>query len=787
MPQQTVTAIQNNFTKGLVTEFTGLNFPENAATDTENCVFTLVGDVTRRLGFNYEDNFQTNVLSKTVTSSINTYKWNNVGGDGSTQLLVQQTDKLLHFYSVSAATLLAPLSTQILVSTVDVSVFQANGATYDPSIECQFSDGNGYLFVYHPNCNPFYCTYVAGTVSANSINVQIRDFVGLPELGIPINSRPTSLTNEHLYNLTNQGWTQGNAYQALTATLTGYLPAVGVSHTFTVQAGLGATNGDAVQLTYTGFITDSAGDIYRSPNSVFATGTVTSYSGTSLTVNILTINTFSVLYSGGAWVITPVNHGYINTWFSDIGNYPSNSDQWWSFKDTTDVFNPTTTINNTALNIGYAPKGHFVLNAFQQQRTTVSSISSLTDVTTAARPTNGCWFQGRVWYTGINASQQAVGDTSYYTWTENIYFSQTVTDPSQFGYCYQTNDPTAEDLFDLLPTDGGVIVIQGIGNIYRLFPIANGLLVFGANGVYFITGSQGIGFTANDYTITKISEVQSISCTSFVNVQGLPYFWNEEGVYAVQPKQGGGLSVEPLTVGTILTFYNNIPLQSKKYVRGAYHPVDYIIQWTYRSTNETGITNRYHFDSILNFNTYNKAFYTYSFADTTPGNYICGINYVSGPGGSTSPDPVFKYLTYNSTGSTTRPFTFAEERDTSFKDFVSYDTVGVNYVSYFITGYSIKGKAISRFQPTYVTVYSRNDTDTYYGIQSIWDYATDPNSGRWSSIQRAVVRLPYFGMSFKRFKLRGQGLVMQIKILSTDGQPFEIMGWSMLDQVNQSA
>ena len=50
MAQQTSTAVENNFTKGFITESTGLNFPENAATDTDNCEYTIVGDVNRRLG-----------------------------------------------------------------------------------------------------------------------------------------------------------------------------------------------------------------------------------------------------------------------------------------------------------------------------------------------------------------------------------------------------------------------------------------------------------------------------------------------------------------------------------------------------------------------------------------------------------------------------------------------------------------------------------------------------------------------------------------------------------------
>src|SRR5215467_1240702 len=184
MPQQPVPSVQNHFIAGLKTEFTGLNFPENAATDTQNCVYSLIGDVTRRGGINYENNFKLNAINASNIAR-SSYRWLNAGGDGNSQILVQQIGNGLRFYLSSNATSTSPLSTTLLSSFVDITSFSASGSVADSSqLECQYTSGNGYLFVFHPNCDPFYCTFSAGVVTATLITIQTRDFVGIPEPGV---------------------------------------------------------------------------------------------------------------------------------------------------------------------------------------------------------------------------------------------------------------------------------------------------------------------------------------------------------------------------------------------------------------------------------------------------------------------------------------------------------------------------------------------------------------------------------------------------------------------------
>jgi hypothetical protein len=814
-------SVENNFIGGLKTEFTGLNFPENACTDTQNCVFSIIGDVLRREGIDFELDFVLQNIN-TVGLAVNAYKWNNAGGDGLSQIIVLQVGSNLYFFKSSAATTSSPISAQMLMPVIDMTVYLPAGSTNTVNnIECQFSDGNGYLFVFHPSLNPFYIQFAANgpVIQANPITLQIRDFYGIsPEPGNPaVAFRPTMLTNEHNYNLQNQGWT--NAVTWTTSSTTPNLfesaggggslsllpfPPVATNETYTVASGLTVTPGTQVNINWTASVFyNAAGDgTYFTGMSGNAQGNVISYSGTTMVINVIAASVAS-LGTGSGGIVSVSNQSFtitssnlintISTWKTQIGNYPSNADIWWEFKDAgtltgengVPTFNPAVTIAQVPLSVAQAPQGHFLLNPFVQQRTTISGIPSINDVVTFKRPRTGAWFQGRVWYAGVDDAFPATGDMPFSTWTENIYFSQVVVDPTNFGECFQQNDPTDDRLFDLLPTDGGVIVIQGSGPIYKLFPIQNGMLVFAANGAWIIRGNSGLGFTADDYSIMPIPGApRTISGTSFVNVLGLPTYWNEEGIYKVSPTQQqapygfGGLQIDPLTVGTILSFYNEIPFDSKRFARGAYDPITYTITWVYRSTQETGVSNRYQYDSALSLNVYNKAFYPYSFASNN-NSFISGILYVDYPSGPLIPS--FKYLT-----TTPTQFTFSEERDsTNWVDWHSFDGIGVNYDSFFETGYKLHGLGFKKFQPVYVVMYSRNtDNPNGYEISGVWDYATGGNSGKFSSKEIATNAVSNFGMVYRRHKIRGHGNAFQIRVDSIDGMPFDIMGWSVPEQIN---
>lgn len=794
MPRSHGVAVQNKFIKGLITEATALNFPEDACTDTYNCVFDHLGRVTRRLGIDLEGNHVNKVTDMAGRVNV-TYLWRNVGGNGDLNYAVVHNGATLYFYKVLTT---QSLSGGLHANTIALTSFSSVAVDTIRTQECQFTQGNGFLFVTHPSCEPFYVTYdsVGDTFTATQINLKERDFVGITTDAALDQERPTTLTDAHRYNLANQGWPSRYLGQSATSITIGT-----GSKVFTTAATLSILVGDRVRV-YSRATPGSLGASVATGNIMI--GTVTAYAGTSLTVNVTSTN--------GAGTLTDWNiveePDFQEAWNILYGNYPNNCDVWWSYKGSTNIFAPTVEFMNSFPGLGLAPRGHFILGVFSADRAAASGITGLTTVTTGtARPTTCAFFSGRVFYGGI----QSQG------YNARIYFSQILSNINQAGKCYQINDPTSEQAFDLLPSDGGFVDILEAGQILKLVPYLNTLIVIATQGVWSITGSQGLGFVATDYSIHKISAVPSSSANSLVDVDGVPIWWTSDGIFQItSDPQTGQLAVQNIINQSILTFFQNIPIESRRFARGTYDPEDHKVHWVYKSTTSVSFSDKYIYDRALTLNLLSKAFYPWSFDATNGrvhgviavrsqgGTYTlntvsaaAGVNNVqaatganqvivfTAPSGTTgNSGTIVKYLCSYAptTVNETANLTFAESFQTTYKDWASTTAGVIDYTSYLVTGYRIHGEAIRKFQTNYVNFFSDSDaTNTQFKVRGQWDFSTSGSSGRDSTVQ---VVSGLFKAKPKRLKIRGHGRSMQFRIESVSGQPFSVIGWSAFETSN---
>lgn len=723
MPRQEAVNIENNFINGFVTDVTALSFPENACTEALDCTFDETGRVKRRKGYNFEPSSSlTNVVDRS-NFVIKTFLWRDVGGNGNLTLLVAQIGPVLYFYETDGISI-----SQGYISGDNVALtdFDVSGATNVGRRECDFSVARGLLIVTHPQCEPFYVTYDPdnNTVTGTAITIQIRDLVGLDD-SLDVDNRPTSteaeLTDEHEYNLHNQGWYSQSPVDLLAA------------------------------------------------------------------------------------------------WDSARSDMPSNADVWWYYVNTTDEFSAAQVGDLPAPTNTPAPKGHFILDAFNKDWSDVSGVGSITAVTANPwRPQAVSFFSGRAWYAGV----ESIGLNS------TVYFSQIIEDNDQLGKCYQRNDPTDRTLFDLLPSDGGYIDIQEAGTIRKLRVLGNSLIVFASNGIWAISGSQGVGFSADDYSVVKVSAIKISSRESFVDIEGSPCFWNNEGIYIVTTQDQVTFQVQPISHQVydesglkrgIRAHLDTVPAISKQFVHGDYDSNSKIVRWLYRSSAATSIDERYEYDRILTYNFITRAFYLWTIpsdhdvkvhdafvfegssgstedlqvivsnSDTVVDSNIDNVVITSISGSSTI--PVFKFfVSYNDGGNDF--FTVGEERSERYLDWFSYDSSGTDYSSYFITGYKLHGQMHRFFQTNYLYCFLETETtsggtDAGCLVQGIFEFSNSGSSGRWSNQQQAYDNTKVFrDVSIKRLKVRGKGRSAQLRFESEMGKPFTIIGWAIWETLN---
>lgn len=703
MARASAVTVENNFSRGLITEATAMNYPENSVVEADNCIFSKNGKVIRRYGIDFETNYdiisleELGVMGNALAPedyydelAITEYEWTTVNNIGRISFLVVQIGNLLTFYEISDTN---EVSAHRKSFTVDIAQYQVDTGyndegQYVASERCSFSSGFGYLFVTHPLCNPFYIRYDEDTDTIDDvvINIKVRDFQFLED-GLAIDERPTSLSNLHKYNLYNQGW-------------------------------------------------------YASARNA-----------------------------------TPATANVLSYWDGARTDYPSNSDVWWTFKNASDLLD-SSLFDTSATGNTPAASGHYIYNAFNINRNTTLAVTGLPEDTTTNRPSVCAFYAGRVWYAGTKATDFA----------SKLYFSKIVEGPTDFGNCYQVNDPTSEDISDLLESDGGVINIPDIAQVLRMLSVGTSLFVFATNGTWRISGPNGV-FAANDYSVDKISSASISAPDSVVLAEGLPFWWDKAGIYNIQFDQTSNQAqVLNVSEQTIQSLINAVPDENLEYVKGVYNNINKTIHWLYKSTPSTTNFDFYTYDKLIVLNLTSQSFSPQSISAETP--KVAGLVFTS----RSNNDPLIdqasaslvKFLTVGNFGNDNRrAFTISQFNSSEYFDWKSYNTTGTDFSSYFITGYRVRGELLKKFQSNYVVVISSQEDDASCFIQGVWDYSNDPTYGRFTSTQQIFKNDTTRDYSRRKLKIRGNGYSLQFKFYSESGKPFTLVGWATSDSGNQ--
>jgi hypothetical protein len=310
------------------------------------------------------------------------------------------------------------------------------------------------------------------------------------------------------------------------------------------------------------------------------------------------------------WINIVENRRKLNLFKEEQGAWPSNSDSEY-LGTTVNTSNgsydwSSELIVNASVGNTQVSKGHYTISPFNPvARGSASGLSNLYDPVPEYRPKAVATFAGRVWYGSFDGT---------------LYYSQIVDSELSLGRCYQQQDPTAEDLNELIDTDGGTLKILDVGEVLALVTMNDALVVLGTGGVWSISGGD-TGFTANNQLVQNLSKVNVLGSMSPVSTGSQVYFWSEEGIFLIQPD----FAVVSVSLNRIQKDYNKIPASAKANAQGMYDRKDNKIYWcfSYHTQDDTDIPNRY--TDVLVYSVTLNAFWDYRLSND--GNTDSAVDY----------------------------------------------------------------------------------------------------------------------------------------------------------------
>jgi hypothetical protein len=663
-------------------------------------------------------------------------EWHSVRGVAGNDVLAIGGGNQILLYDLSSS----------IITFEHIGTYELLGSTGNSrTARLSMAVGNGSLYVSGDSVSPqiIDVDLDTGVVTSELIDLSIRDFEGVAD-GLEVDERPISLSQDHKYNLLNQGWID-----------------------------------KVVQIQKQG----PAGSNPR-----------------------------------GIWGV-PIDYFKARN-----GVYASNADVYSYYLDSIFFFQPLFGLitGNTP-----SPKGHYVLDLFNQDRSGVSGLTLSGDnVVTSKRPTTLAFYAGRIWYGGIKDSE----------WVGSLYFSQVIKNNQDAGKCYQLNDPTYNEMSDLLATDGGTIKIPEAGNILIMQQVGNGLLVFAERGVWVIRGGEG-AFSASNFTVDKVHDIEIIGPDTLVAVENSVFFWARSGIYALREDSTGfRFSAENITEKTIQALFNDISENSKTEASGVYFKTEHKVIWMYSETEQ--YTTRSKFNKMLIFDLRTGAFVTRTIAEdfaTSPSvfgliekstqNTIAATEDVTINGVTVTISGEDVVVTIETPISTvTEPkFLIAAEDDGNFyllfgqfdnRNFVDWediDGVGYDYTSFFETGHENLGDVTHVKNARNIWTFFTRTEDGFELVQDLgsgaeqvqltnqsscmiqykWDWSDSSVNGRWSA-QRQAYRLKQYNPSDvtdpfdygyaiieTRNKVRGRGKSLTVRFESETGKDMQVEGWAI--------
>lgn len=521
---------------------------------------------------------------------------------------------------------------------------------------------------------------------------------------------------------------------------------------------------------------------------------------------------------GGKSVLFGVsgNPGYV----TDKTAWPPLTHPWFSGKDANGnfkvgawekVFGGNSLIGN----------GRFILDLYSKDRSTASGVAGLSIETELARFSSVVGYAGRAWFAGLSSKKNG----------SRVFFTKVIENMSQIGNFYQEADPTSEEASDLIDSDGGVVNIPSASNIKALFEWGSSILVFAENGVWEISGVDGV-FKATEFSVNRIREAGGIlNSASLVDSEGSPFWWGLTGIFTVTRESVSQAATGvDLSKATIQTFWEAIPGDQRNDAIGKYDELNKRVFWLYGNDSIV----RYKYNKVIILDIPLQALIPWEFEDESANtNYVVGADYFSGLGTVTSTDDVVSSggvddvvgsggaddvvatsSSFSAAGDTEIKF-LVRDGDTGSLSFATITNTGFldwgteDYLSFAETGYDFEDDLTVYKHGIYVTTYfnrtesgfTGNETTGYNPInpsscllKAFWDLRTAASSSQeaYRLLVPVIVdtgdlttfNYPYSSI-ITRNRIRGKGRNLKLRFESTTGKDFQLQGYEVINAKNE--
>ena len=487
------------FIGGLNTEQSTVTDLPTYTSDELNCTIYPEGLRGRRFGMDIERDGVVSSSEVTAPTSFQGFLWKNVGKT-ALDFVVYQVDTKLHFYDAATK----PFSVSKNSTVLDISKYIVDIKRFY-EYPVKFVSGADFLLVVSKHLKPIMITYNFSNAgfSMSEVDLKHRDFDGVED-GLKIDETPTNLSDFHKYNLLNQGWTlqqieqvhkdksyypannmqwfvgKDNSGAFNTAELLnhyfGNTPAPKGHYILSYfdrdrSRASGIYGGVARKLTYAYRNTWKRDRSYRAVVIKTFTSEFPSSAGTATQATVQMTRLFRKtwkrawgpwtgnatlhiegLNSSNEWaIVRTATHNFYGTGEGEDGTQEIFTMQWEN----------STAYKKYRLRCVFEDLGHG-----QGGEEETRWPCGVTCVATLAIAEDGDPFVGERITTDNRVTDVAyMAGKFFYLVNDTVLFSQTVTDEGK-GYdkCYQDADPTSEEISDLLPTDGGYVKFQTMGD-----------------------------------------------------------------------------------------------------------------------------------------------------------------------------------------------------------------------------------------------------------------------------------------------------------------------------------